>query len=118
MKTEDILNLDYRDEKSKEIIQKALKKIKPLSKFEKDVPLEMIEKLVGKLTRKYNVQMQYIIPVCMEDGRDIFSGSLKKADKSGEWLGNVYGYGLYELMAKTAIKMYALTKSGEIKERE
>ena len=46
MKTEDILNLDYREKENKQIIQKALLNIKPLSKFsDEKIPLEALEKL-------------------------------------------------------------------------
>ena len=42
-------------EENKELIQKALRKIKPLSKYEMDVeiPLLTLEILVGKYARKY-----------------------------------------------------------------
>ena len=47
MKTEQILNLDFRKEENQGIIQKVLRKIKPLSKYSDEVvPIEAIEKLV------------------------------------------------------------------------
>ena len=48
MKTEDIINLDCRKEENKEIIQKVLRKIKPLSRYPDgcDIPFEAIEKAI------------------------------------------------------------------------
>ena len=64
MKTEDILNLDYRKEENQEAIQRVLRKIKPLSKFSEDenIPFEKLEKLIGLYQNKYAIKIQYIIP--------------------------------------------------------
>lgn len=119
MKTEQILNLDYRKEESKEIIQKVLRKIKPLSKFsdEEMIPLEAIEKTVKVLVNKYEIMPQWMTMNHREPVIGIYSIGVKTAD-THEWLGNVYGMCLYELFAKLAIKMYSEVKSGRIKTRE
>ena len=45
MTTNEIINLDYREKKNQEIIQKALRKIKPLSKYSEEyVPYSALEK--------------------------------------------------------------------------
>ena len=125
MKTEDILNLDYRKEENQEAIQRVLRKIKPLSKFSDDenIPFEKLEKLIGLYQNKYAIKIQYIIP--NYEGSIIYSASLLRSDNF-KWIGNVYGMCMYELFAKIAIKMYTeikkgipeRSKSGNEKERE
>ena len=111
MKTEDILNLDYRKEENQEAIQRVLRKIKPLSKFSEDenVPFEKLEKLIGLYQNKYAIKIQYIIP--NYEGSIIYSASLLGSDNF-KWIGNVYGMCMYELFAKIAIKMYTEIKKG------
>lgn len=118
MKTEQILNLDYRKEESQEIIQKVLRKIKPLSKYsdESNVPIEAIEKLVRVLVQKYEItpqwmSMSYFEPTIGIYG--IYSISVKTTTDH-KWLGTVHGMCLYEVFAKLAIKMYSEVKSGNI----
>ena len=111
MKTEDILNLDYRKEENQEAIQRVLRKIKPLSKFSEDenIPFEKLEKLIGLYQNKYAIKIQYIIP--NYEGSIIYSASLLRSDNF-KWVGNVYGMCMYELFAKIAIKMYTEIKKG------
>lgn len=111
MKTEDILNLDYRKEENQEAIQRVLRKIKPLSKFSDDeiIPFEKLEKLVGLYQNKYAIKIQYIMP--NYEGSIIYSASLLRSDNF-KWIGNVYGMCMYELFAKIAIKMYTEIKKG------
>ena len=111
MKTEDILNLDYRKEENQEAIQRVLRKIKPLSKFSEDenVPFEKLEKLIGLYQNKYAIKIQYIMP--NYEGSIIYSASLLRSDNF-KWIGNVYGMCMYELFAKIAIKMYTEIKKG------
>ena len=111
MKTEDILNLDYRKEENQESIQRVLRKIKPLSKFSEDenIPFEKLEKLIGLYQNKYAIKIQYIMP--NYEGSIIYSASLLRSDNF-KWIGNVYGMCMYELFAKIAIKMYTEIKKG------
>lgn len=115
MKTDEILNLDYRKEESKEIIQKVLRKIKPLSKFsdESDIPLEAIEKAIRVMVNKYEIRPQWMTISCHENNLAIYSIGVKTND-THKWLGDVYGMCLYEVFAKLAIKIYAEVKSGNI----
>ena len=115
MKTEQILNLDYRKEESQEIIQKVLRKIKPLSKYsdESDVPIEAIEKLIRVLVQKYEITPQWMTMSYFEPILGIYSISVKTTTNH-EWLGTVYGMCLYEVFAKLAIKMYSDVKSKNI----
>lgn len=118
MKTEQILNLDYTKEESKEIIQKVLRKIKPLSKFseEEDIPLEAIEKLIRVLCQKYEITPQWMNMTYNNSTLGIYSMGVKTTT-THEWIGNVYGMCLYEIFAKLAIKMYSEIKAGRIEVR-
>lgn len=115
MKTEQILNLDYRKKETKEIIQKVLRKIKPLSKCseEHDIPLEAIEKVVRIISQKYEIVPQWMVISLYESAINVYSISVKTAD-THQWLGNVYGMCLYEVFAKLAIKMYSEVKQGNV----
>lgn len=115
MRTEDILNLDYRKEESQEIIQKVLRKIKPLSKYsdEEQIPLEAIEKLIRVLCQKYEITPQWMTITFHEHILGIYSIGVKTTTDH-KWLGTVYGMCLYEVFAKLAIKMYSEVKSGNI----
>lgn len=119
MKTEQILNLDYRKEETKEIIQKVLRKIKPLSKYseEHDVPLEAIEKFIRVISQKYDIVPQWVTMSLYESAVNIYSIGVKTA-REHQWLGNVYGMCLYEVFAKLAIKMYSEIKQGNVGARE
>lgn len=116
MKTSEILDLDYRESESKEIINKVLCKMKPLAKYsdEEKVPLEAIEKALGVMVRKYNILMMYITPTFIPTNKEnLYAVSFR--ERVGEkWLGNVYGCCLYEVMAKSAIKVYSMIKNNEI----
>ena len=118
MKTEQILNLDYRKEGNKEIIQKVLRKIKPLSRYsdEIDVPIEAIEKLVRVLVQKYEITPQWMTMSYFESILGLYSIGVKTTTDH-KWLGTVYGMCLYEVFAKLAIKMYSEIKSGSIPAR-
>lgn len=118
MKTEEILMLDYRKDENKEIIQRVLRKIKPLSKCSDEmIPLEMIEKVAKVLVCKYEITPQWM----SISYRDAILGIYKvgiKTTTDHKWLGDVYGYCLYEVMAKMVIKMYSGIKSQNIPERQ
>ena len=119
MKTEQILNLDYRKEESREIIQKVLRQIKPLSKFsvENDIPLEVIEKAIRVMICKYEITPQWMHMTYENPILGVYSIGVKTAD-THQWLGDVHGMCLYEVFAKLAIKIYAEVKSGNISIRE
>ena len=107
MKTEEILNLDYREKEEREIIQKVLRKIKPLSKYSdehNDIPLEAIEKLIRVLYQKYEITPQWMVMSLHESTANIYSIGVKTTTDH-KWLGNVYGMCLYEVFAKLEIKM-------------
>lgn len=115
MKTERILMLDYREEETKEIIQKVLRKIKPLSKYseECDIPLEAIEKLIFVLAQKYAITPQWLMMSFHDGVTSVYSVGVKTTTDH-KWIGTIHGMCLYEVFAKLAIKMYSEVKQGNI----
>ena len=111
MKTEEILNLDYRIEQNQTTIQKILRKIKPLSGYDlsENVPFEKLEKLLIKYSRKYDFYVQAIYPIFMPDGVDIYRAVVAKQSNK-EVLKSVYGCCLYELYAKLNIYFCYLSR--------
>lgn len=104
-----VLDLDCREEESKEVIQKYLKKIKPLSKYgdDEDVPYNKVEKVITILSKKYDMRVREIVPDVWsgEDGIIIWRVTLID-NKTLYTLGIIYGLSLYEVLAKLAIFMY------------
>ena len=115
MTTSEILDLDYSDEESGMIIEKALRKIKPLAKYdvEEKIPLEVLETLVSKYQHKYCLFVNYITPTYIPGERNTYCASCKRTDTL-EYIGNVYSSTIYELFAKLSIKFYFETQSGNI----
>lgn len=114
MHLEDIMNLNFEDDKSYEIMQKVLKKIKAFSKYE-EVSLEQLEKFATKIVYKYDVSFQWIM-ISKNNNNLLYSLSMKR-DSNGDWLGTVYGISLYELFAKLNVKLYSMVKNEEVKKR-
>lgn len=111
MKTEDILQLDCRKEENKKIIQKVLRKIKPLSKYsdEEEVPFEMLEKVLRAIEKKYGYHIFMLFPDMQSSNDGIIwraevSLSNQKQNK------NIYGISFYELIAKVVIYEYSKVK--------
>lgn len=122
MTTDAILMLDCRKEENKVIIQKALRRIKPLMKYEdmgEDIPLEMIEKVINVIIGKYCVCIQWIShhkqPADMDTS--MWWSCSCKTDDTHKWIGSWYGATMYELLAKTAIRLYAGTLKEEFVRR-
>lgn len=114
MTTQEILNLDYRKKENQDIIQKVLKRIKPLSKYsDEEVPLQAIEKLIKVLTNKYDIHPQSMVISCHESSSIIYSIPVKTSN-SFESLGMVHGMCLYEVFAKLAIKMFSDVKHQKV----
>ena len=118
MSTDEIMDLDFREEKSKKIIQKCLRKIKPFAKYseEENVPQDMLEKFLCKMSIKYNVYPQYITPIFLKNEEIQYAICIKRTDTE-EWMGSIYSCCLYELMAKACIKVYSEIKSKDIPKR-
>lgn len=115
MTTEQILFLDLRKEENFEIIQKVLKKIKPFSKCEEKVDIDLLDKYIDKVCRKYYVCSQYMM-ISRLDDKNIYTISFRD-ETSGSWIDSVYGITVYEVFAKSAIFLFSKVKRGEIKLR-
>ena len=120
MKTEDILNLDCTDGNNLEQINKFMWKVKPVARIleknhytkTKQAPLELLEQALHGIMLRYGYRIQGINTYYeTEEGKEIefvfYTASLLKIRDTREWIGNVYGKTLWEIVAKTIIKVYA-----------
>lgn len=119
MKTEDILNIDCREEEGKQTLNKFLWKIKPFSKL--GIPKgsilksEDIEKILHGISLKYGYRFWQISPY-YEDNKEFifFKGDVIRIEEEArKWIGTVYGVTMWELLAKALIKIY-----GDIRRRK
>lgn len=111
MKTSEILNLDYYENKN--IFQKALKQIKPFSKCEEEIPFELLEKFVAKCEYKYNIMINYICPVYIPDEKFIYSATIRETEEC-EICKTIFSCSLYELYIKISIYYYSLIKAEKL----
>lgn len=120
MTTNQILNLDCREEENKEIIQKVLRQIKPLSRFsdEEEIPIEALEKAITIMCKKYNIRIRDISPDIWSADKKIIWRANIISDKNLMSRGNVYGISMYEVLAKSAIKLYSEIRLGIATVRE
>jgi hypothetical protein len=120
MKTKDLLNLDFRVKENREIIQRVLGKIKPLSKYTEyeEIPMELLEKCLKVLTFKYAIGIQYINLTCAKSVEEMVFSSSVRNDSTYAWVGNVYGLTLYELISKTIILIYSEIRLERVITRE
>ena len=119
MTTKELLNLDYRDKQNKQIIQKALLRIKPLSKFsdEEYVPFEAVEKLLHLIGSKYKVWVKDItLDSQVGDGYDVSRAHIIHEDNL-ETMEIVFGMCMYELFAKVVIFLWSEVKKEHLKRR-
>lgn len=117
MKTYQLMALDCRKEENLKTINKALLKIKPLSRYEDEerVPLEKVETYVEKVQRKYDIRVQYMKFSTADDESRWYNISVMTR-KSHEWLGSIHGYTLYEVWAKLALQLFIWIKEERVKE--
>ena len=114
MTTNEIINLDYREKKNQEIIQKVLRQIKPLSKYsdECDIPFSAIEKAITVICKKYCMRVNQLTPdIWSNDEHTIWRAWIIN-DINLKTIDTVYGITLYEIFAKIAIRLYAEVKKG------
>ena len=112
MTTEQIINLDFRKEENKIIIQKVLRKIKPLSRYsdEYDIPLDAIEKAITIMSKKYEMHISHMnSDYCSNKEYIIWRLSIYD-DRTLVELNSIHAVSVYELFAKIAICMYAHVK--------
>lgn len=114
MRTEDILNLDCRKEENKSIIQRVLRQIKPLSKCsdEYDIPLTTLEKAISVMCKKYCMMIKDFVPDTLANNQYIIWRAIIVNDTNLHIIDIVYGVSLYEVIAKTVIRLYSEIKNG------
>lgn len=125
MKTDDILNIDAEREEGKRALNKFLWKIKPLkTKAMKQgiplkaeyLPLELIETAIHGLCSHYGYRTQGIGSYFNSNVFQFYTTCVM--DEKRQWLGNVYGKTLWEIEAKTLIKIYGLILEQKGRENE
>ena len=120
MKTNDVLNLDCREEENKVKVQKVLRQLKPLSKYsdEDDIPLVAIEKAIKIMSSKYQVRIRNIVPDIWSNKKSDVWRCEVVDDSTLALIGYVYGISIYEVFAKTAILIYSEIKKERLKVRK
>lgn len=113
MKTDDILNLDCTVAENRTKLNKFLCKIKPIKRMMGEeigeVPIEVLEAVLHGLCIKYKYRTQGI-NTYIEDETDRFvfyQQNVLKIRETRDWIGVAYGKTLWEVVAKTIIKIYA-----------
>lgn len=114
MTTSQVLNLDCREKKNKEIIQKVLRQIKPLSRYsdEDDIPFAAIEKAIVVMCKKYMMRVNSLTPDVWSNNEHAIWRAWLTNDTNLETIDIVYGISLYEIFAKIAIRLYSEVKRG------
>lgn len=120
MTTSEIMNLDFRKEESQEIIQRVLRKIKPLAKYseEETIPLEMLEKVVRVVCLKYSVCVHWISQDIHANEQETIWRAILINETDLKDVGTVYGISIYELFAKMAIKLHSLIRGDKLALRQ
>jgi hypothetical protein len=106
MKTKELMAIRYNDDT--ELFQSALHKIKPFTNVEGNIPLELIEKYIGMVHRKYAIQIDFITPVYVPDEKNLYSATIRNTS-TDVYYDVVFETTLYALYAKIAILFWALT---------
>lgn len=116
MTTKDILELDFRDDKSYMIMQKVLKKIDPLANIEGKVPIEKLEKLLFLFQRRYCIEFNWIF-VSHEDEQPVYTISMRNT-YTDVGMGYVHGITLYEVVSKAVVAIWSHIKAKRLKKRK
>ena len=114
MTTNQVINLDCREKKNQEIIQKVLKQIKPLSRYsdEEQIPFSALEKVITIMCKKYCMRIRDFTPdIWSNESHTIWRATLIN-ETNLKTIDDVYGITLYEVFAKSAIRLYSEVKKG------
>lgn len=110
MKTQDLLNKKYDDDKN--LFQKCLHKIKPFKSVDGNVSLEMMEKYISLVQRKYALQIDYICPTFIPGEENLYSVTVRDTNRK-EYLSYIYGASIYEVYVKVCILYFAVLNGNE-----
>lgn len=108
-----ILLLKTDNEENRHRIEKVLLTIKPLKKklqklgFE-DVPVEVLEKFLYELQRRYGYKMQWITPVYVDGGFLHYTTSI--LDGQSKYIDSVTDVTIWGLLSKAIIVMWEQIK--------
>lgn len=117
MTTDQLLNLDCRDQENYEKLMKAIRKIKPFDNYsiDENIPISLYEKYIHKVFDKYKVKIgfafyitnipPYYYTVCLREttGKASFS--------------SIYGISIEETMAKLVIQLYDAIKTKQVRQK-
>lgn len=110
MKTDEILYLDCTKQENVQKLNKMLYKIKPIAKKAGCgiVPVETLEDALKGICKRYDYRIQYIYPY-YEDGVFVMYtiSIIKKENDSNKWKGSLTSKTIWELLAKSIVKIYA-----------
>lgn len=114
MSTKQLLNLDCRKEENQKIIQKVLRQIKPLSRYsdEENIPFSALEKAITIMCKKYCMRIAELTPDVLANDKHIIWKAKLINETNSKTIDNVYGVSFYEVLAKSAIRLYAEVKKG------
>lgn len=116
MKIEKIMNLNYSNKIHKIILKNELKKTGYFDNNREEVPLLMMQRIVGFLERKYDFKISY--KMCYKMWNDTQYGHYWIATIfNGCIVLNVKGNSLYELFVKLCIRINYEIINKRIKER-
>lgn len=112
MKTDDVLNLDCTNEENKKKLNKFLYNVKPIAKQmgsdkTKQVSIKVLEQALHGICIKYKYSLQHIMPYYEENKFKFYIASVMNVKETRAWIGNVYGITIWEVLAKTIIKVYS-----------
>lgn len=110
MKTNEILELNFKKEENRQIIQKVLRKIKPLANYDisEDIPLNVLEKLIAKYEYKYDHRISVITCNSYEGEMVNYTANISISNYSK--IKPIHGCCIYELFAKIVILYYSLAR--------
>lgn len=115
MKTEEIIMLDCTKKGNREILNKFLWKVKPCARIlEKNncvrtemAPIELLEQVLHGLCERYSYKMQQIWTYEEKGKFKFYHMGVIRVTDTHEWLGDVNGITLWEVISKAIIKVYA-----------
>lgn len=114
MTTNQVINLDYGEKENQKIIQKVLKQIKPLSRYsdECEIPFAAIEKAITVMCKKYCMRIRDFTPDVWSNKNNTIWRATLINETNLKTIDMIYGVTLYEVFAKSAIRLYAEVKKG------
>jgi hypothetical protein len=118
MTTNELLELDCRIEGNKAILQKALKMLKPFTKYEEDIPTESLEKVIFAISRKYEISIKEVYPAPFSNKKETIWHATIINDARPLDAYCVHGISIYEVLCKSIVKMHSMLKKNEVKERK